>query len=107
MELEALIRALAPSDVIGQARHPELKWPDIRDVAPTLKALYDAEPDGLFWFAGAQPYPGVASVVDALPQAASEQGLEDFFLELTHDAGEPARGRRRAGLARLLPGGRR
>ncbi len=38
---------------------------------------------------------------------ASEQGLEDFFLELTYDPGEPARGKRRAGLARLLPGGRR
>ncbi|HEX5641433.1 MAG TPA: ABC transporter ATP-binding protein [Thermoleophilia bacterium] len=40
---------------------------------------------------------------------ASEQGLEDFFLELTGtDApGEPAGGKRRAGLARLLPGGRR
>jgi ABC-2 type transport system ATP-binding protein len=38
---------------------------------------------------------------------APEQGLEDFFLELTRDdAGEPARGRRRTGLARLLPGGR-
>jgi hypothetical protein len=37
---------------------------------------------------------------------ASEQGLEDFFLELTYDAGEP-RARKRAGLARLLPGGRR
>jgi ABC-2 type transport system ATP-binding protein len=39
---------------------------------------------------------------------AAEQGLEDFFLELTHDeGGEPARPRRRAGIARLLPGGRR
>ena len=38
---------------------------------------------------------------------AAEQGLEDFFLELTHDdAGEPPR-HRRAGIARLLPGGRR
>jgi hypothetical protein len=45
---------------------------------------------------------GVRAVVPA-----SEQGLEDFFLELTYDAGEPARGKRRAGLARLLPGGRR
>ena len=51
--------AKAVSDVIGSARHPELKWPDVRDVAPTMKALYDAEPDGLFWFAGAEPYPGV------------------------------------------------
>ena len=40
---------------------------------------------------------------------APEQGLEDFFLELTgtDDANAPARRKRRAGLARLLPGGRR
>ena len=40
---------------------------------------------------------------------APEQGLEDFFLELTgaDAAGEPQRRKRRAGLARLLPGGRR
>ena len=37
---------------------------------------------------------------------ASEQGLEDFFLELTYDDGEP-RAKKRAGLARLLPRGRR
>jgi ABC-2 type transport system ATP-binding protein len=39
---------------------------------------------------------------------APEQGLEDFFLELTHDdGGEPVRGKKRRGLARLLPRGRR
>jgi len=40
---------------------------------------------------------------------APEQGLEDFFLELTgaDDAAGPAPTKRRAGLARLLPGGRR
>jgi ABC-2 type transport system ATP-binding protein len=39
---------------------------------------------------------------------APEQGLEDFFLELTGTDGEgPAPKKRRAGLARLLPGGRR
>ncbi|MFA4966069.1 MAG: ABC transporter ATP-binding protein [Thermoleophilia bacterium] len=39
---------------------------------------------------------------------APEQGLEDFFLELTGTDGEgPAPAKRRAGLARLLPGGRR
>ena len=39
---------------------------------------------------------------------ASEQGLEDFFLELTGTDGDrPAPKKRRAGLARLLPGGRR
>ena len=62
--------------MIGSARHPELRWPDVRDVAPTMKALYDAEPDGLFWFAGTEPYPGVAAVVERLPLAASEHGLD-------------------------------
>ena len=40
---------------------------------------------------------------------APEQGLEDFFLELTGDRRRPAgrRRSRRAGLARVLPGGRR
>jgi ABC-2 type transport system ATP-binding protein len=39
---------------------------------------------------------------------ASEQGLEDFFLELTdRDDGRRAPTKRRAGLARVLPGGRR
>jgi ABC-2 type transport system ATP-binding protein len=39
---------------------------------------------------------------------AAEQGLEDFFLELTGtDGSGPAPAKRRAGLARLLPGGRR
>lgn len=40
---------------------------------------------------------------------APEQGLEDFFLELTgtDDANRPAPAKRRAGLSRLLPGGRR
>ncbi len=40
---------------------------------------------------------------------APEQGLEDFFLELTgtDDASRPAPAKRRAGLSRLLPGRRR
>jgi ABC-2 type transport system ATP-binding protein len=39
---------------------------------------------------------------------ATEQGLEDFFLELTGSDGDrPAQKKRRAGLARILPGGRR
>ena len=46
---------------------------------------------------------GVRAVVPA-----PEQGLEDFFLELTGTDGDrPAPKKRRAGLARLLPGGRR
>ena len=37
---------------------------------------------------------------------APEQGLEDFFLELTRDDAGAAPAKRRAGLRRLLPGGR-
>ena len=45
--------AATVATVIGSAHHPELTWPLIPDVAPTLREMYAAEPDGLFWFAGA------------------------------------------------------
>jgi murein L,D-transpeptidase YcbB/YkuD len=61
--------------VIGSAHHPQLRWPDIPDVAPTLKLLYEAEPDGLFWFAGKAPYPGLAGAVAGLA-FADEHGLD-------------------------------
>ena len=61
--------------VIGSAHHPQLRWPDIPDVAPTLKLLYDAEPDGLFWFAGEAPYPSLAGAVAGLA-LADEHGLD-------------------------------
>ena len=67
--------AAAVKTVIEGAHHPEMAWPDIPDVAPTLKDLYAAEPDGLFWFAGAEPYPTTAGVVKALA-LADEQGLD-------------------------------
>jgi L,D-transpeptidase YcbB len=61
--------------VIDSSHHPELKWPDIPDVAPTLKSLYAAEPDGLFWFDGTTPVPGLAGIVKALA-LAEEHGLD-------------------------------
>ncbi len=60
--------------VIGEALHPELRFSGIPDVAPVLKPLYDAEPDGLLWFAGTTPYPGVAAAVAGL-RLADEHGL--------------------------------
>jgi murein L,D-transpeptidase YcbB/YkuD len=60
--------------VLTSGRHPELAWPELPDVASTLKDLYAAEPDHLFWFAGAQPVPGVAGVVRGLA-LADEHGL--------------------------------
>jgi len=60
--------------VVTSARHPEMAWPEVPDVAATLKELYDAEPDHLFWFNGTQPLPVVASVVRGLVMA-DEQGL--------------------------------
>jgi murein L,D-transpeptidase YcbB/YkuD len=67
--------AAAAGKVISSKHHPQLRWPDVPDVAPVLKALYDAEPDGLFWFAGTTAYPGLAAVVAGLPLAA-EHGLD-------------------------------
>jgi len=60
--------------VLTSARHPEMAWPELPDVVATLKELYDAEPDHLFWFNGTQPLPGVAGVVRGLA-LADEQGL--------------------------------
>jgi murein L,D-transpeptidase YcbB/YkuD len=67
--------AATVATVIGSAHHPELKWPEIPDVAPTLKDLYAAEPDGLFWFDGAAPDRGVAAIVKGLA-LADEHGLD-------------------------------
>jgi L,D-transpeptidase YcbB len=61
--------------VLAAAHHPDMKWPDLRDVAPTMKDLYAAEPDRLFWFDGATPDPSVAGVVKALA-LADEHGLD-------------------------------
>jgi murein L,D-transpeptidase YcbB/YkuD len=66
--------AATVATVIESAHHPELTWPEIPDVAPTLREIYAAEPDGLFWFAGTSPSPGLANVVKGLA-TADEQGL--------------------------------
>jgi murein L,D-transpeptidase YcbB/YkuD len=66
--------AATVAKVIGAAHHPELAWPEIPDVAPVLKALYDAEPDGLVWFDGGVPAPGLAAAVAGLARA-DEHGL--------------------------------
>jgi L,D-transpeptidase YcbB len=60
--------------VIGSAHHPELRWPDISDVAPTLREVYAAETDGLFWFSWTAPDPSLPAVVRGLA-LADEQGL--------------------------------
>ena len=42
-------------EVLTAAEHPGLTWKAIPDVVPALKALYDVEPDRLFWFDGDKP----------------------------------------------------
>jgi murein L,D-transpeptidase YcbB/YkuD len=66
--------AATVTTVVGSAHHPELKWPDIPDVAPMLKDLYAVEPDGLFWFDGTAPNPHVGAIVKGLA-LADEHGL--------------------------------
>ena len=60
--------------VLEGAHHPSLTWPDIPDVAPALRAVYEDEPDGFFWFAGDPPYPSLGPALEALRDAHA-QGL--------------------------------
>ena len=64
----------AVQGVLDSGRHPWLTWPDVTGVLPRLKALYAAEPDGLFWFAGASAHPALAGALDTLAHADT-QGL--------------------------------
>ena len=54
----------AVQGVLDAGRHPSLTWPDVTGVLPDLKALYAAEPDGLFWFAGDAPHPALAGALE-------------------------------------------
>ena len=65
----------AVQGVLDSGRHPSLRWPDVTVGLPWLKELYAAEPDGLFWFAGATPYPDLAAAVETLGKASAE-GLD-------------------------------
>ena len=56
----------AVQGVLDSGRHPSLTWPEVTGVLPGLKALYAAEPDGLFWFAGESAHPALAGALDAI-----------------------------------------
>jgi len=56
----------AVQGVLDSGRHPWLTWPEMPGVLPHLKALYAAEPDGLFWFAGESAHPALAGALDAI-----------------------------------------
>jgi murein L,D-transpeptidase YcbB/YkuD len=43
-----------------------LSWPDVSGVVPDLQALYAAEPDALFWFAGESAYRALDDALEAL-----------------------------------------
>ena len=63
--------------VLDAARHPWLRWPTVSHGLPALRRLYapEAEPDGLFWFAGDKPYPDLAAAVETIGKA-KEEGLD-------------------------------
>jgi murein L,D-transpeptidase YcbB/YkuD len=60
--------------MIASAHHPDLRWPDISDVAPTLREVYASEADHLFWFTWNTPDPSLPAMVRGLA-LADEQGL--------------------------------
>ena len=65
----------AVQGVIESGHHPWLTWPEIPGAVPHLRALYAAEPDGLFWFAGPSAHPALAGALQTLAQAET-QGLD-------------------------------
>ena len=67
----------AVQGVLDAARHPWLRWPTVSHGLPALRRLYapEAEPDGLFWFAGDKPYPDLAAAVETIGKA-KEEGLD-------------------------------
>jgi murein L,D-transpeptidase YcbB/YkuD len=76
VSLSPLAAAASPAeDVVRTGRHPGLRWADVRDVVPELRALYAAEADGLFWYAGDQAEPALAGAREALARA-EERGLD-------------------------------
>lgn len=65
-EVQAALRA-----VLDAATHPWLNWQDISGVLPDLEALYQAEPDGLFWFRGDVVHPALASAIEEIDGAGA------------------------------------
>ena len=68
-EVQAAVQA-----VIASGRHPWLTWPEVPGVLPDLKALYAAEPDGLFWFAGETAHPTLGGALETIAHCDT-QGL--------------------------------
>jgi murein L,D-transpeptidase YcbB/YkuD len=63
-EVQAVVQG-----ILDSGRHPALTWPDVTGGLPDLKALYAAEPDGLFWFAGDSPHPALSGALEAIVRA--------------------------------------
>ncbi|TFG51792.1 MAG: murein L,D-transpeptidase [Gemmatimonadales bacterium] len=56
-------------DLLVAERHPDLRWPDIRDVAPGLTRLYAARDWAPLWFDGDVPTPSARAMVKVLGEA--------------------------------------
>jgi L,D-transpeptidase YcbB len=61
--------------ILRGGRHPWLARPGLAGELAALKALYAAEPNGLFWFDGAAPRPALQGSLSTLGRAA-EHGLD-------------------------------
>ena len=56
-------------DLLVAERHPDLRWPDIRDVAPALTPLYATRDWTPLWFDGDVPTPSARAMVKVLSEA--------------------------------------
>lgn len=64
--------------VIAAGRVPFLTYPEVPRLVPDLKALYAAEPDGLFWFAGDSAHPALPGAIEAIAQS-DRMGYTNVF----------------------------
>jgi murein L,D-transpeptidase YcbB/YkuD len=72
-------------DLLVAQRHPDIRWPDIRDVAAELTRLYAARNWTPLWFDGYAPTPSARAMVKVLSEAGV-RGLDpaDYDLALLH-----------------------
>jgi len=77
-------------DLLVAERHPDIRWPDIRDVAPELRRLYAARGWAPLWFAGDTATAAARAMVKVLGEAGV-RGLDPEDYQATSLRAELAR----------------
>ncbi|MDH4130425.1 MAG: L,D-transpeptidase family protein [Gemmatimonadota bacterium] len=109
LPLPASLAGQSPAiiEILGAARHEEIRWPDIRDVAPALREVYARRGWSPLWYRAGEPTVAARAMVQVLAEAAV-RGLEPEDYDARwlaaefarpHDPGGPVRDRVDAALS--------